>query len=133
VVGLKPLVNGRILTYGRGMETARLLVDRYYELLAAGDVERLSMLYDDEAEIVRYDGVAKTADEIRAYFRDYLDRRPGLKLRQIDQLRRAEDVLLWDAMLDSDDGVLQTVEVMIVDEDGRIRRHIPGFRGYWGL
>lgn len=132
-MGLKPLVNGRIPIYGRGMETARLFVDRYYELLAAGDVERLAMLYADEAEIVRYDGVAKTGDEIRAYFHEYLDQRPGLKLRQIDQLRRAEDVLLWDAMLDSDGGVLQTVEVMILDDDGRIRRHIPGFRGYWGL
>jgi Nuclear transport factor 2 (NTF2) domain len=115
------------------METARLFVDRYYELLAAGDVERLTMLYLDEAEIVRYDGVAKTPTEIRSYFKKYLDQRPGLKLRQVDQLRRAEDVLLWDALLDSDAGVLQTVEVMIVDEDGRIRRHIPGFRGYWGL
>ena len=132
-MGLKPLVNGRIPIYGRDMETARLFVDRYYELLATGDVERLAMLYADEAEIVRYDGVAKSADEIRTYFRDYLEQRPGLKLRQIDQLRRAEDVLLWDAMLDSDVGVLQTVEVMILDEDGRIRRHIPGFRGYWGL
>jgi hypothetical protein len=115
------------------METARLFVDRYYELLAAGDIERLAMLYADEAEIVRYDGVANTAAEIQSYFRDYVDKRPGLGLRQIDQLRRAHDVLLWDALLDSDAGVLQTVEVMILDDDGRIRRHIPGFRGYWGL
>ena len=115
------------------METVRLFVDRYYELLAAGDVDRLAMLYADEAEIVRYDGVARTPGEIHSYFGDYLGKRPGLKLRQIDQLRRAEDVLLWDAMLDSDAGVLQTVEVMILDEDGRIRRHIPGFRGYWGM
>jgi hypothetical protein len=115
------------------METARLFVDRFYDLLAAGDVERISMLYADEAEIVRYDGVAKTPEEIQAYFRTYLEQRPGLQLQRIDQLRRADDVLLWDALLDSDDGVLQTVEVMILDEDGRITRHIPGFRGYWGL
>ncbi len=115
------------------METARLLVDRYYELLAAGDIEGLGMLYTEGAEIVRYDGVAATPGEIRAYFRDYVGKHPGLTLRLVDQLRRADDVLLWDALVDTEHGVMQTVEVMILDDDGRIRRHIPGFRGYWGL
>ncbi len=115
------------------METARLFVDRYYELLANGDLERLSMLYADDAEIVRYDGVAKTPAEIAEYHRSLITQHSGIKLNQIDQFRRADDVLMWDALLDSDDGVLQTVEVMILDEDGRITRHIPGFRGYWGL
>jgi predicted SnoaL-like aldol condensation-catalyzing enzyme len=114
------------------METARLFATRYYELLAEGDVERLAMLYADDGEIVRYDGVAKGADQLTAYYRSYLERTPGIKLLQIEQLRRADDVLLWDATLDSDVGTLQTVEVMILDEDGRIARHIPGFRGYWG-
>lgn len=114
------------------METARLFADRYYELLASGDVQRLSMLYADGAEIVRYDGVASTPDEIADYYRVYLERHPGLALRQIDQIRRAGDVMLWDALVDSRAGVMQTVEVMILDDDGRVTRHIPGFRGYWG-
>lgn len=115
------------------METARLFANRYYELINAGDVERLAMLYADDGEIVRYDGVANTPDAIADYYRRKLVDHPGLKLRQIDQIRRADDVLMWEALVDSDGGVLQTVEVMILDEDGRIRRHIPGFRGYWGL
>ena len=102
------------------------------DLLADGDARRLTMLYADGAEIVRYDGVADTTEAIAEYYRNYLDRHPGIKLNQIDAFRRAGDVLLWDAVLDSDAGVLQTVEVMILDDDGRISRHIPGFRGYWG-
>lgn len=115
------------------METARLFANRYYELLAAGDLERLAMLYADDGEIIRYDGVADTPVAIADYYRRKLAEHPGLRLRQIDRIRRADDVLLWDALVDSDEGVLQTVEVMVLDEDGRIMRHIPGFRGYWGL
>lgn len=115
------------------METARLFVTRYYELLSAADVERVTMLYADDCEIVRYDGVASDHAAIAEYYRAYLERHPGVKLREIDQLRRAGDVLMWDALVDADEGVMQTVEVMILDDDGRIRRHIPGFRGYWGL
>ena len=39
---------------------------------------------------------------------------------------------MWDALLDSELGLLQTVDVVILDDDGLIWRHIPGFRGYWG-
>lgn len=103
-----------------------------YELIAEGDIDRLAMLYAADGEIVRYDGVASSTPEIRQYYRAYLASRPGLKLRQIDKVRHAGDVVMWDALLDSDDGILQTVDVLILDGEGLIRRHIPGFRGYWG-
>jgi hypothetical protein len=41
--------------------------------------------------------------------------------------------MMWDAMVDTDGGVLQTVDLMILDASGRITRHVPGFRGFWGL
>lgn len=108
------------------------LVDRYYERLADGDVDGLVALYADGAEIVRYDGVASTPVEIRGYLQGFLDRHRGAHLRSIDQMRESEDVVMWDALVDTDNGILQTVHVMVVDDDGRIRRHIPGIRGYWG-
>lgn len=114
------------------MDTTFRIVDRFYELLAAGDVERLAMLYAPDGEIVRYDGVSATTEDIEAYYRDYLADRPGLALRQIDQMRHADDVLMWDALVDSDIGVLQTLDVVILDDNGLIRRHVPGFRGFWG-
>ncbi len=114
------------------MNTAPAIVDRFYELIGAGDIDRLVMLYSPDGEVVRYDGVASGPLEIDAYYRGYLAGRPGLALREIVQVRHAGEVLMWDGLLDSDVGVLQTIDVVILDDEGLIRRHIPGFRGYWG-
>jgi ketosteroid isomerase-like protein len=114
------------------MDDTPAIVERYYELIAAGDPERLAMLYTADGEVIRYDGVASGKAEIEQYYRDYLAARTGLALRQIDNVRNNGDVLLWDALLDSDRGVLQTIDVVVLDDEGKIRNHIPGFRGYWG-
>ena len=114
------------------METAPAIVDRLYELIEAGDPERIAMLYAPDGEIVRYDGVAASPSEIVQYFRSYLAGRPGIALREIVKVVHSGDVLMWDALLDSNAGVMQTIDVVILDSDGRIRRHVPGFRGYWG-
>lgn len=116
----------------RRMETTPAIIERFYELIETGDVDRLVMLYAANGEIIRYDGVAASSDEIRGYYRDYLARHPGSTLRQIDKIQSAGDVLMWDALVDSDAGLRQTIDVVILDDDGLIRRHIPGFRGYWG-
>lgn len=110
-----------------------LLVEDYYRLLGAGDIAGLAALYGTDAEIVRYDGVARTPEEIAGFFKLYLVKHGGLSLRSVDQLTHAGDVLMWDALVDTDNGVLQTVDVVVLGSDGTISRHIPGVRGYWGL
>lgn len=114
------------------MNTAQKVIERYYELLGAGDIDQVLAMYTDDAEIVRYDGVYRTREELRTYFEEHLARFPGLRLRQVDQVRSADDVLMWDALVDTDHGIAQVTHVAIVDQDGRIRRHMPGMRGYWG-
>ena len=114
------------------MHNAPAIIDRFYELLKVHDAERLAMLYTPNAEIIRYDGVASGRREIEVYYRGYLAGRPGMTLRQLDKIRDSGDVLMWDALVDSDAGVMQTIDVVILDEDGLILTHIPGFRGYWG-
>jgi hypothetical protein len=118
--------------YLSAMHNAPAIIDRFYELIQANDAERLAMLYAPTAEIIRYDGVASGRREIEVYYRGYLAGRPGMALRQLDKIRDSGDVLMWDALVDSDYGVMQTIEVVILDEDGLILNHIPGFRGYWG-
>ena len=59
-------------------------------------------------------------------------RNPGLSLNQIVLVRSADDVLMWDALVDTDLGVIQVFHVVILDDDGKFHRHIPGLRGYWG-
>jgi len=114
------------------MQTVPSIVTRYYELLEIGEAEHVAMLYTADAEIVRYDGCASTPEQVVQYFRQHLAAYPGLQLKSIEQVRLADDVLMWDAMLDSELGLLQTVDVAILDNDGLIRRHIPGLRGFWG-
>ena len=114
------------------MSDGAAFVDRFYELLMAGDIDGVLGLYSDDAEIVRYDGVADNPGSISAYFRNYLMHHPGFTLRLVDPLREENDVLMWDALVDTDNGTLMTVHVIVFDDDGRVRRHIPGVRGYWG-
>lgn len=114
------------------MDSATRLIHRLYELLGEGDVERASMLYAPDAEIIRYDGVATSLAEIKAFWSRVLDAFPGAKLHSLDRVRAADDVIMWDALIDTHVGVLQTVDVVIVDDEGRISRHIPGIRGFWG-
>ena len=114
------------------MEAARRFVDRYYDLIATGDVQRLAMLYADGAEIIRYDGVASHTRRDRRLLPLDDGTPPRREAAPGRPAAAGQDVLMWDALLDSDEGVLQTVDVMVLDDDGRITRHIPGFRGYWG-
>ena len=114
------------------MDKTPEIIERYYELITARDPQALAKLYADDAEIIRYDGVAWGTAEIEQYYRNYITVRPGMVLRQIDKVRDTGEVLMWDALVESDAGVMQTLEVFILDDEGLIRRHIPGVRGYWG-
>ncbi len=120
------------VTYDGAMSTKHAFVERFYELLAVGDIDGVLALYEPDGEIIRYDGVADTPEQIADYFRDFLARNPGLALRSVDQLREADDVLMWDALVETEHGLLQTVHVIVFGDDGAVRRHIPGLRGYWG-
>lgn len=108
------------------------LIEMFYERLGSGDPDRVLDVYADDAEIVRYDGVAATPGDIRQFYVDELSRHGHLQLRQIDRVQEADDVLMWDALVDTANGILQVVHVVTLDDDGRFRRHVPGVRGYWG-
>ncbi len=114
------------------MSDANETIERYYDALTAGDFDRLLRMYGDGAEIVRYDGVADTPEEMRGYFEQHLERNPGLSLHSIVETRVTDDVLMFDALVNTDNGVLQVFHVLLSGPDGRIRRHIPGMRGFWG-
>jgi predicted SnoaL-like aldol condensation-catalyzing enzyme len=114
------------------MDPGEALIYRFYALLGAGDVEGVAALYGDDAAIVRYDGVAATRAAIITYFEGFLRRHGACSLRSIDQFRESDDVVMWDAMLDTDDGVLQSAHVVVLDTRRAIRRHVPDIRGYWG-
>ena len=111
---------------------ARELFDRRMELLSAGDIAGLLEQYADDAEVVRFLGVARGKDEIRAYLTGYLAAHGHFDLVSLDQFLETEDAVLWEATVDTANGAARVEDVMILDESGRIRREFPGLHGYWG-
>ena len=114
------------------MSSAADLIDRYYERLSAGDVDAVVAMYADDAEIVRSGGISQTRDDIRGYHESQLRRHPDMKLREIVDVVASDDVLVADALVDTDHGVAQFRDVIVFTDDGLFRVHVPGLRGYWG-
>ena len=114
-------------------EGARELIERLHAGLEGRDLATVVSLYSADAELVRYDGAARGPEEIGAFYGRYLDNHGTYILDQIVEFRSIDDVVLWDAMVNTDEGVLMTYDVAILDDDGLIVRHVPTMRGYWGL
>ena len=112
----------------RGQE----LIDRYYATMAAGDVEALAELYSSDALVIRFDGTSTGIVEILEFLSKLHAEYGQYESHSLDQVTESGDVLMWDALVTTSNGVLQVTEVLVLDDDGKIRRHIPGFRGYWG-
>lgn len=102
------------------------------QALAARDVERAMKLYAEDAEVVRYEGVARGTDEIRAFLIGFLSGYERFELISVDQVQRSDDMVVYDSSNETGAGVLQTINVLQLDGDGLIRRHVPLIRGYWG-
>ena len=114
-------------------EGARDLVERLYAALHGRDLDAVRSLYASEGELVRYDGVARGAEDIAGFYGRYLDNHGSYELDQIVEFRAIDDVVIWDALVRTDEGVLMTYDVAILDDSGRFVRHVPAIRGYWGL
>lgn len=111
---------------------ARELFDRRMELLSAGDVAGLVEQYADDAEVVRFLGVARGKQEIRSFLTGYLAAHGRFDLISLDQFLETEDAVMWEATVDTANGAARVFDVMMLDENGRIRREFPGLHGYWG-
>lgn len=102
------------------------------EAIAARDVERAMKLYAPNAEVVRYEGVARGTDEIRAFLIGLLSGYERFELISVDQIQRSDDMVVYDSSVETGAGVLQTINVLQLDDDGLITRHVPLIRGWWG-
>lgn len=114
------------------MSDERKIVERLHAGLDAGDLDAVAGLYADDAELVRYDGAARGPAEIRDFYERYLANHGTYTLDRIVEFRAVDDVVIWDALVLTDEGVMMTYDVMILDDDDRIERHVPAIRGYWG-
>jgi hypothetical protein len=107
------------------------MADRFYDAMATAGIDALRQLYTADAQVIRFDGLADGLDEVAEFWDETRRRHAPYELHSIDQYTAADDVIMWDAMVTTDNGILQTTEVLVI-KDGLVTRHIPGIRGYWG-
>lgn len=100
--------------------------------LSAGDVDSLVEDYADDAEVVRFVGVARGPNEIRAYLVGFLAAHRRFDLISIDQFRETDDTVMWEATVETAAGPLQVSEALVFSDEGKIWREFPGVQGYWG-
>jgi hypothetical protein len=113
-------------------DDGRDLAEQFYRVMAASpDAVALAELYAPDALVIRFNGASAGFEEISTFLTDVRSRHRPYELHSIDQLARVGDVVMWDAVVNTDNGMLETTEVLVLD-DGKIKRHIPGLRGYWG-
>ncbi len=113
--------------------SGRELVERFGELMAAGDTSALAHMYAPDAKIVLFYDIASGHAEVEELLAGSLRTHGRYDVISIDQYQHAGDVVMWDATVITETGPLQTTHVVVLDDDGLIRRHVPGIRGYWGM
>lgn len=101
------------------------------KLMASGDVEALVEQYAADAEVVRFLGVARGKDEIRAYLIGLLAAHKAYELLSLDQIQQSGESLIWEATVQTSAGPIQVYDVLVFDETGKIVRQFPGLQGYW--
>ena len=87
------------------------------------------MQFAPDPETVLYHRVAVGRDEIRDLLATSLASHGLYKVLSIDQYQDTGDIVMWDATVERDEGILETTHIVILDDDGLIRRHIPRIRG----
>ena len=101
------------------------LVHRFGKLMADGDSKALALLYAPDAKVVVFFGVASGRTEIEKFLALSLRSHGKYEVLSIDQFQQADDVVMWDATVETETGPLQTTHVVTLDDDGLIRRHMP--------
>jgi len=114
-------------------DRGQALAERFGLVMAAGDVDAVVDMYTDGARVVSYSGVARGHDQIRDLYRTSLAFHGTYDVVSIDQLRDADDLVMWDATVQTRAGLLLATQIMLLDASGKILHHVPGIRGYWGM
>lgn len=113
--------------------SARELVDLFGKLMSEQDIGALAELYAADGKVVLYYDIASGRDEIRQLLAGSIQTHGSYKVVSVDQFQDAGDVVMWDATVETDTGPLLTTHVVLLDDAGLIKRHVPGIRGYWGM
>lgn len=108
------------------------LIDRYYAAMANSDADAIGALYADDALVIRFAGSVRGRASITDFLRGVRAEHRPFALHSVTRVRAVDDIVMWDALVTTDVGVLQTTDVVVLGDDGLIDHHVLGNRGYWG-
>ena len=100
--------------------------DEQVDYLIRNDVEGLiDHHYALDAELIGFDFVVRGRDALKAHFRQYLQRLPGMRLVSTDKFRETEDALFFEATVSTDLGRAGVYDAFVL-RDGKATHHFTG-------
>lgn len=107
--------------------THRELYDKQISLLTPETVDRLvDEQYTEDAVLLRADGNIVGREALRAYFPGYLSALGGITLLSTDLFLESEDVVAFEATVETGAyGKVRVYDTWLL-RDGKIARHVTG-------
>jgi hypothetical protein len=90
-------------------------------------------MYAADAETVMYHRVAVGRDQIRDLLASSLASHGLYRVISVDQFQDTGDIVMWDATVEREEGILETTHIVILNDDGLFRRRIPRICWHWGM
>lgn len=110
----------------------RDLVEQLIDLRGSERLDELAALYSDDAVVARHHAFARGRDEIRSFFVGYHSAHGRFDLTSLDAITEVDDLVVFEASVETDLGALQIADVLVLSDAGLIDRHVIGQRGFWG-
>jgi methionine synthase II (cobalamin-independent) len=109
---------------------ARALYDRQLQFIEANQVDELiDNNYREDAVLMSFDNVIEGGRQVfKDYFREYLKRLGGIRIKSTDKFTSHGDMLFFEAtVVTGAYGEVKVYDAMIV-KDGQIQRHFTGVK-----
>jgi hypothetical protein len=97
---------------------------RQLDALAAGDIDEIMANYEPDAELLRFDGIARGTGELRAALGGYLGLKP--EVVELTQYVETDDTIFYRATMKLG-GAPEKAFGTLVLRNGRIWRQTAGF------
>jgi len=111
------------------ISTGQQFYDDQVRFCETGDIEGIRSHYTDDATLISFDHQIHGGDAIAEYFRGYLARMAGLKVRSTDRFVETDDAVFFEATIDLDAGVARVYDAFVL-HDGRATHHFTGLLGF---
>jgi ketosteroid isomerase-like protein len=107
------------------ISAGRKFYDDQVRFCETRDIPGIRSHYTDDATLITLDDQIHGGDAIAEYFRGYLARMAGLKVRSTDRFVETGDAILLEATVDLDAGVARVYDAFVL-RGGRARYHFAG-------